>query len=309
MPASLAAQCAGLLARATIKLPTALVLRSPYFVHYYRLILGQMALTFGEAPRGVTRMPVREGPVRGEWMVPSDAGRIGERAMLYLHGGGYIGGAVAQYRWLIGSLARCSQTCAFALEYRLAPEHPFPAALDDAIEAYLWLLARGADPTRTFVGGDSAGGGLTLSLLLALRDRGIPLPAGAFLLSPWVDLASTGDSIRSNARSDDVLVYGEDRAIAPLYAGALALDDPRVSGLYADLRGLPPLLVQASASEMLRDDAVRLVERARAAGVDATLRLWDGVPHVWQTFTNLPESREALAELATFCRGAVSRLQ
>lgn len=232
-------------------------------------------------------------------MQPRDAPANGARTILYLHGGGYIGGAVSQYRQLIGALAARCGARVFAPEYRLAPEHPYPAAVDDAIGAYRWLLTQGT-VARTYVGGDSAGGGLAMSLLLAARDRGLPLPAAAFLLSPWVDLASTSASVRANAHSDDVLVYGESHAIAPLYAGALALDDPRVSAVYADLQNLPPLLVQASASEMLRDDAVRLVARARAAGVDARLRLWDGVPHVWQLFTGIPEAREALHDIAHF---------
>ncbi|MBV8153158.1 MAG: alpha/beta hydrolase [Candidatus Eremiobacteraeota bacterium] len=294
------ARCAGMLARVTIKYPTAAALRSRHFVRYYRLILAQMTLTFGRAPRAAVCRK-ETGGVAGEWFAPKSVAQDAP-AILYLHGGGYIGGAVAQYRRLIGAIALRCGARTFAPEYRLAPECPFPAALDDAVEAYRFLLAQGERPARTFIGGDSAGGGLALSFLLAARDRGLPLPAGAFLLSPWTDLASTGESIRSNARSDDVLVRGEDRLIAPLYAGASALDDPRLSGLYADLRGLPPLLVQASASEMLRDDALRLAERARAAGVDASVRLWDGVPHVWQIFTSLRESREALADIAAFVR-------
>jgi acetyl esterase/lipase len=243
--------------------------------------------------------------VRGEWFVPR--GERLQRTILYLHGGGYIGGAVAQYRWLVGTVALRCNAQVFALEYRLAPEHPFPAALDDTVDAYRWLQSQGIDASHIVVGGDSAGGGLTLSFLLTARDRRLPLPAGAFFFSPWTDLASTGESVKTNARSDDVLVYGEGALIAPMYAAALPFDDPRVSGLYAELKGLPPMLIQASASEMLRDDSVRLAQKARAAGVDANVRLWDGVPHVWQIFTGIPEAREALAGVAEFCRVAVTR--
>jgi acetyl esterase/lipase len=205
------------------------------------------------------------------------------------------------YRSLTSTFARRCDARVFALDYRLAPEHPFPAALDDAVAAYRWLLAQDIAPSAIVIAGDSAGGGLTLSTLLAIRDRGLPRPAGAVMIAPWVDLMSTGESIRTNARTDDVVVpdNGENK-LAHAYMGDGALDDPRASGLYADLAGLPPLLIQASATEVLRDDSVRLDAKARAAGVDSKLRLWDGLPHVWHLFAHLPETREAFDDIAPF---------
>jgi acetyl esterase/lipase len=287
------------------KYPIAMAMRRGNVVPVYRATLARMALTFGRFPRGTAGRVVAVPPLRGEWVEPAGGGA--ERTLLYLHGGGYIGGAPNQYRALTGALALTCNARVFVPDYRLAPEHPFPAAIDDAVAAYEALLAQGADASRTFVGGDSAGGGLTLSLLLALRDRGTALPAGAILLSPWVDLAATGASIIENAKRDDVVVFDDGKHIfARMYAGEAPLNDPRASGLYADLSGLPPLLIQASSIEMLRDDAVRLAEKTRAAGGDARLRLWDGVQHVWQLFTNLPESREAFKDIADFVRQPTS---
>jgi acetyl esterase/lipase len=299
--ASLQARAARLLARVSTKFPIERAVGTPHLVRRYRTTLDRMALSFGRLPRGTRVRAAENGSVRGEWIelatqAPPSKGRL----VYYLHGGAFVGCSARLYRSLTGALAlRCS-AAVFALDYRLAPEHPFPAALDDAIAGYEGLLARGIRAGSIVVGGDSAGGGLALSLLLALRDRGRPLPAAGLLFSPWVDLAATGPSIAQNARIDDVVVYDDSHALARMYAGQRALDDPAVSGLYADLTGLPPLLVQASEIEMLRDDAVRLASKAGKAGVDARLRLFDGVHHVWQLFTALPESREALDDVANF---------
>lgn len=303
--ASVGARAARILARLTIRTPTALALKTPAFVPAYRAIVAQMSLAFGRTPHGTRLTPVREPGIRGEWIVPR-SGTL-ERTIFYLHGGGYVGGSPAQYRSLTGALALACNARVLVLDYRLAPEHPFPAALEDALAAYGWLLEQGHDPSRIVVAGDSAGGGLSLSFLLAARDRGVPLPAGAVLLCPWVDLAGRGESLRSNARSDDAVVSDPSATIARLYAGRYALDDPGPAGLYANLEGLPPMLVHASSIEVLRDDAVRLVDKARAAGVDATLRLWNGVPHVWHLFRAIPESREALADIALFVERSTQR--
>jgi acetyl esterase/lipase len=264
-----------------------------------------MQITFGRTPPGVALSPVNAGGVRGEWLVPK-ASPDAKSFILYQHGGGYVACSPGCYRSLTGALALRCDARVFVTDYRRAPEHPFPAALEDVLATYDWLTGAGVDPADIVAGGDSAGGGLTLSFLLALRERGSKPIAGAFLLSPWVDLTASGDSIRTNARSDDVIVHDGSDRFARMYAGDRALDDPLVSGLYADLRGLPPLLVQASEIEMLRDDSVRLVEKARAAGVDAHLHLFDGVHHVWQLFTNMPESRQALGEIATFVKNVAA---
>jgi acetyl esterase/lipase len=247
-------------------------------------------------------LPVEErvAGVHGEWILPH-AEPFAPRVVLYLHGGGYVGGTIQMYRPVTSAFALRCNARVFAVDYRLAPEHPFPAAIDDAVAAYSWLLAQGVDASNIVVAGDSAGGGLTLSTLLAFRERGLPRPAGAVMIAPWVDLLATGDSVRANARSDDVVVPdGGENKLARAYMGDAPLDTPLASGLYADLTGLPPFLIQASAIEVLLDDAVRLDAKARAAGVDSTLRLWDGVPHVWHLFTILPETREAFDDIAVF---------
>jgi len=256
-----------------------------------------MSLAFGRVPRGAVRAAFNESGVSGEWILPT--GNAPARTILYLHGGGYVACSPAQYRSLTGALALRCNARVLALDYPLAPEHPFPAAVDAALNCYRWLLASRTPASQIVVGGDSAGGGLSLSFLLAARENGLDLPAGAVLLSPWVDLTGTAESIRSNAPSDDVVVDDGSHSLARMYAGKEALDDPRISGVFADLRELPPMLIQASNIEMLRDDAVKLAENARSAGVDVALHLFDGVPHVWQLW-NIPESREAFGEIARF---------
>jgi acetyl esterase/lipase len=191
----------------------------------------------------------------------------------------------------------------FSLNYRLAPEHPCPAAIDDALAAYDWLLANGAEPGRIALGGDSAGGGLALAVLQALRERARPMPAGAFLYSPWTDLAATGRTVAENAARDCMFHDQAIRETGKKYAGALDLKDPRVSPLYGDFRGLPPLLVLASEHEMLFDDARRMVEKARAAGVEVRFEPRGGLCHVWPLFYPLfPEAREALRLTGDFVR-------
>ena len=288
--ASLGARALRLMHRATRKIPGARTIASPHFVRRYRRFIARTALLFGRLPRGLTRAAVedRASGVRGEWVL-LNAEPNGATVVYYLHGGGFVAGAPATYRSITGAFCRRCAVRVFALDYRLAPEHRFPAAVEDAVAGYRWLLSTGIAPRQIVVAGDSAGGGLALSMLLTLRDSGDPLPAGAVLIAPWVDLAAT--LVRSTR--------GE-RRIAHAYVGDGRFDDPLASGIYADLHGLPPLTIQASTIENLRDDAVRLDAKARAAGTDSTLRLWDGVPHVWHIFSGLPESREAFAEIAAF---------
>ncbi len=300
--ASFQAGIVRVLLRNTVKNPTLRALRKPNLTGTYRKLIGGGEAIFARLPRGVTRVPVEErvAGVHGEWIL-THAEPFSPRVIIYLHGGGYVGGTIQMYRSVTSALALRCTARVFALDYRLAPEHPFPAALDDAIATYRWLLAQGIEASKVVVAGDSAGGGLTLSTLIAIRDRGLPPPAGAVMIAPWVDLLATGGSVRTNAATDDVVVpdNGENR-LAHAYMGGAPLDTPLASGLYADLAGLPPMLIQASAIEVLLDDAVRLDAKARNAGVDSTLRLWDGLPHVWHLFKILPETREAFDDIAAF---------
>ena len=228
------------------------------------------------------------------------------RTLLYLHGGGYYFCSPETHRVITLGLAAGAEARTFVPDYRLAPEHRFPAAVEDAVRAYRGLLAAGTPAGRIVVGGDSAGGGLALALLLSLRDAGDPLPAGAVLFSPWTDLAATGDSILRNDHSDAMFHGRRIAEGARIYLGDTQPTDPLASPLYADLAKLPPLFIQASDSEVLLDDSTRLADKARKACVAVEFRVWHNLPHVWQFFARfLPEGRAALQEAAQFIRRVV----
>jgi len=246
--------------------------------------------------------PPRDGWPGGEYL---EAGQPAQGpTLLYLHGGGYIACSPETHRMLVASLVARTGGRAWVPRYRLAPEHVYPAALDDARAAYRYLLeVEQVDPARLVVMGDSAGGGLALALVLALRDDGLPLPAAVVTFSPWTDLAVTGRSLDENSARCSMFEGDTIRRAAPLYAGAHDPRTPGVSPLYGDFRGFPPLLVHASTDEVLRDDAIRVAERAAAQGVRVELRLWHRVPHVWQFFSAvLPEARESLDAMLTFLK-------
>src|SRR5207302_1942070 len=207
-----------------------------------------------------------------EWLTPPGART--DAVVLYFHGGGYAIGSPRSHRHLAAAIARAAGIRALLLDYRLAPEHPFPAALDDAVEAYQWLLARGLAPGRIVLGGDSAGGGLTAATLIALRDRGLPRPGGGICISPWVDLTCSGASYATKAATDPIVTREGGEASAQAYVGAGDRKAPLVSPLFADLRNLPPLLIHVGSEEVLLDDAIGLGARARAAGVDAKVEEW-----------------------------------
>jgi acetyl esterase/lipase len=251
-------------------------------------------------PKGARREDVAGERVRGEWIRPA-AGA--QRTVLYFHGGGYIFGSPRTHRALTSRLALSAGANLFAPAYRLAPEHKCPAAIEDALAAYDWLLAEGAAPSNIVIAGDSAGGGLALATLLALKERGAPAPAGAVLFSPWTDLTGGGDTMTANAGSDAMFQRETIMGGAALYRGGLDAKDPRISPLYGDLHGLPPLLVFASTSELLYSDAARLVEKAKEAGVPVRFEPREGLVHVWPLFHPLmPEAREAIDIAADFIR-------
>ena len=237
-------------------------------------------------------------PVPGLW-ITTPAGR--SRNILYFHGGGYALGSSRAHAEMASWIARAAQARVFVLDYRRAPEYRFPAALEDALLAYHGMLNSGIDPRGLTVAGDSAGGGLTLALLTSLRDRGEPLPSSAVCISPWVDLEMTGASIVSKAAVDPLLTRQGLQQFADWYLGGQDARNPLVSPLYADLQGLPPLLIQVGTSEILLDDAQRLAQRARAAGVKVTLSQYEDMPHVWHVFASfLPEARQADNEIGEF---------
>jgi len=250
-------------------------------------------------------------PLRGEWLERKAdlADGAAVRTVLYCHGGGYYFCSPESHRALVFRLAARSGARTFSLDYRLAPEHPFPAALEDALAAYRRLLADGTPPDSIVIAGDSAGGGLALATLVALRDAGDPLPAAGVLFSPWTDLAATGGTIESNDGLDAMFCGAAIGRAAKFYIGDANPLNPHLSPLYADFSGLPPLLIQASSTEVLLDDARRVAQRARAAGVSVELEVWPGMPHVWQLWTPfMPEAKQALERAAQFvCRHARER--
>jgi len=255
--------------------------------------------------RRIHREETKVGGVPVTWFVPNTLGVTGSSAevtLLYLHGGGYVFGSMATHGDLVARLALAAPARALAPEYRLAPEHPFPAAIDDVVAVYRALLANGTEPKRLVVGGDSAGGGLTLALLQRLRDAGEPLPAGAVLISPWVDLTAKGGSVTENAAFDwmneaivqdwiETYLNGHDRR------------DPLVSPVYADLSGLPPLLIQVGGAELLDDQIHVLAARAREHGVDARLVVEPDMIHAWHVFASLfSQCGRAIDDVGAFVR-------
>jgi len=254
---------------------------------------------------GATTAVVDAGGAPARWVaVSDDPGADDGRSavILHFHGGGYVMAGSHTHLGMLSRLAASSGGRVLSLDYRLAPEHPFPAAPDDALAAYRWLLDAGIAPGRIVVAGDSAGGGLAMGLLVAARDAGLPQPAGAALLSPWVDLTGSGATVLGNAAVDPILGPLLVQHWATLYAGD-ALADPLASPLFADLADLAPITVQVGEREILLDDAVRLTERVIATGGTATLAVWDGMTHWWQLFTGLvPEADRAIDELGAYAR-------
>ena len=258
------------------------------------------SLASAAPPDGVEIEAVTLAGRPAEWVAPIGVGR--DRAVLYFHGGGYCIGSIASHRDLGARLAVASGTAVCLLDYRLAPEHPFPGAVDDATAAYRELLAQGIGPEGLALAGDSAGGGLVFATLLALRAAGDPLPAAAVGFSPWVDLTQASDSYDRLAAVDPMISRESLQVLADAYLAGADPTTPLASPLHGDLQGLPPLLIEVGENESLLDEAVALAERARAAGVDVTLRTWPDLIHVFQAFPPdlVPEAAESLTGVAAF---------
>jgi acetyl esterase/lipase len=253
---------------------------------------------------------VADTPLRGEWIERADGAPAANAGptVLYCHGGGYYFCSPRTHRSIVFGLATRADAAVFSLDYRLAPEHRFPAALDDATAAYRQLIAGGIAPESIVISGDSAGGGLALATLVALRDAGDPMPAGGLLFSPWTDLAATGASIRTNDGLDPMFSGSAIALAGKVYLGDTPATHPYASPVYADLRGLPPLFIMAGSTEVLLDDSRRVADNARAAGVDCELEVWNKMPHVWPIFAPfIPEGNRALDRAAAFVRRVTSR--
>lgn len=248
-------------------------------------------------PRDVTTQSTTAAGVPVEWITPAEVSC--QSVILYLHGGGWIMGWYNSHRWMVSHICQAAGCRALAVDYRLAPEHPFPAALEDCLAAYRWLVESGTSPQEIVIAGDSAGGNLALTTLMALRDAGDELPAAAVCISPMTDLEGTGDSFR---QADDALLKADSAlSMARAYYADRDPRLPLISPQYGDLAGLPPLLIQVGEDEILLSDSLRLAEKAKAAGVDVSLVVWPGMWHVWHTLVPyLPEAKSAIADIGVF---------
>lgn len=260
-------------------------------------------------PQGVDVTPVDAGGVPGEWIQVQGGPPAGEApAVLYLHGGGYVMGSCNSHRPLAAHLSKATGGPVLTIDYRLAPEHPFPAGLDDARTAWHWLLATdGMTPGRAVIAGDSAGGGLTAATVLALKGDGEPLPAGAVLISPLADMDPRTETYKSLAQHDPMVSEDSVKGMAEAYLGGADPRNPLASPIHGDWAGAPPLLIQVGSAEVLLDDARGLADRARAAGVDVDLQVWEDMIHVWHFFCGLiDEADEAVQQAGAFIRKVTS---
>jgi len=251
------------------------------------------------APQSASINPVKIAERPAEWVCDPDTddGRV----MLYVHGGGYVQGSLASHRNLVFEIARSMKGKVLNLDYRLAPEHPFPAAVEDTVNAWAELLEIGIDPKKASFGGDSAGGGLVIAALVSARDKGLPMPSCACCISPWTDLVGSGRTMDTKALEDPMVNRAALEFFSDFYADKEDKSHPLISPLFANLAGLPPLLIQVGTAETLLDDSRRLATRARYAGVDVSYAEWEGMPHIWHIFAPLLEkSRKAIIELGEF---------
>jgi len=251
--------------------------------------------------KSIKSEPVMVGELKAEWLTAPGADPA--RAILYLHGGGYVIGSIETHRALAARLSQASGSRVLLLDYRLAPEHPHPAAVEDAVAAYRWLLDKGVSPKKIALAGDSAGGGLTAAALVAIRDAGLKMPAAGVCISPWVDMEGIGESMTTKAAEDPLVQKDGLVQMAAAYLSGKDPKTPLAAPIYADLHGLPPLLIQVGTAETLMSDSTRLADRARAAGVDVTYRPWDNMVHVWHLFASaLDEGQRGIEEAGQFVR-------
>ena len=244
---------------------------------------------------------VGAGGVAAEWIVAP--GAENGSTLLYLHGGGYVVGSIRSHREMLSRISKAAGFRVLALDYRLAPEFQFPAPVDDTVAAYRWLLSQGQDPKTIVIGGDSAGGGLMVSALVALRYLGEPTPAAGVGLSAWTDMEATGQSFAANAEIDPLVDKELIQRMAKTYLAGKDPRTPLASPIHADLSGLPPLLLQVGSIETLLDDTAVLAKKAREAGVEVEVDVWDDMPHVWQLFAAiLPEGQQAIERIGEFMR-------
>jgi acetyl esterase/lipase len=260
---------------------------------------------WGKLPKHFQLKIVDIKGLNAEWMITEDSDK--DKVILYFHGGGLVVGSARSHRVIVSKFVKGSNIGALTFDYSLAPENPFPAALEDALKAYKFLLDKNYKPEHIVFMGDSGGGNLVLATLLYLKKENMPLPAAAVTLSPWTDLNNRGESWTSNAKRDNLCWQDAQNVFSKYYAGDHDLDDPLISPLKGDLKGLPPLLIFAGEYELMRDDAVNFAEKAEKAGVDVTLRIGKGLFHCYPACSPLfPEAIAAHAEICDFIKNKIS---
>lgn len=263
--------------------------------------LGEVFGEIPSEPAGVTWTDVDAGGVPAIWADP--AGGATDRVLQYVHGGGYVIGSATSYKRFTGHLAKAVGCRVLSVDYRLAPENPHPAPVEDSTNAYRWLLGQGYDPAYVAISGDSAGGGLTLATLLALRDAGDPLPAASVPISPWTDMEATGETMTTNAERDVLVQAPMLQGMAEMFLGGQDTKDPLAAPLHGDFTGIPPTYIQVGGAETLLDDATRVAGVAQKAGVDVTVEVFPEMQHVFQIGVgSVPESDDAVAKIGSFLR-------
>ncbi|MGE5415870.1 MAG: alpha/beta hydrolase [Acidobacteriota bacterium] len=271
----------------------------------FRKQVEEGAAKFGKLPNGIESVPINIGDMYAEWITPVQAPK--DKIMLYFHGGGYISGTCTAHRAIVAKFVKNSNVPALLFEYRLAPENPYPAAVEDAVSAYRWLLSEGVLPENIVFIGDSAGGGLALATLLVVRDQGMPLPSAVVAYSPVTDYTCSGETYRTNLKKC-LAPEGTGPAFAKHYAGGHDLTTPYISPLFGDLHGLPPMLIYVGSHETLLSDSTRYVEKAKASGVDVTFHIGEGLFHCYPALSPMfPEAAQAMKEICEFVRKYVGK--
>ncbi len=256
---------------------------------------------FGKLPDGFSLEPVKIGNVDAEWMIPAGAGK--DKVILYFHGGGLVVGSIKAHRGIVGKFVEGSGISALLFDYALAPEHPFPAGLNDCVAVYDYLLEQGTKPSNIVFMGDSGGGNLVFTTLLALKEKSRPMPAAVVALSPWTDLTNSGESWETNAKNDSLTWKASQTIFADYYAGDFDHTDPLISPLFGDFKGLPPMAIYAGGHESMLSDSTRFAEKAQAAGVDVTLTIGEGLFHCYPACAPLfPEATNAKDDICRYIR-------
>jgi epsilon-lactone hydrolase len=265
-----------------------------------RQMIDSFARKFTKLPKNCKVKKIQIEGIYAEWILNNQTKE--DKVILYLHGGGYGYCSVYTHRSLAARIMNEAGVKVLLPEYRLAPEHPFPAAIEDTLTIYRWLLKQGYESSNIIFAGDSAGGGLSVAATLALRNQSETLPAALVCLSPWVDLTSSGESYRENSDKDPYLRSDLVRLTAQAYAAGESLDNTLISPVFANLSGFPPMFIQVGSIEILLSDAQLLADKARQAGVEVDLKVWEGMWHVWQISSRLPEAKKAVEEIGNFVR-------